>query len=88
MKTIVTQDGTVAVNYDNAVKMLFIRPTEAENVDTGESREVYAVVAVLHGENDPLVLGFYDTRIQAEEVFGQLLASITNSEKHGFVMPD
>jgi len=88
MTTIVSQDGTVSVNYDYAVKMLYFRPTEAEDVDTGSTREVYAIAAALHGEDDPLVLGFYDTREQAEEVFGQLLANITNDEKHGFVMPD
>jgi len=88
MTTIITQDGVVAVNYDNAVKMLYHRPAEAEDVETGMTKNVYAIAAVLHDEDEPLVLGFYDTRERTEEVFGQLIANISNGTKSGFVMPD
>ncbi|MDD6826097.1 MAG: hypothetical protein PUE12_08310 [Oscillospiraceae bacterium] len=88
MKTIITQDGVVALNYDNAVKMLYHRPTEAEDVDTGETKSIFAIAAVIHDETDPLVLGFYETKERTQEVFGQLIACISSDTTAGFVMPD
>lgn len=85
-KTIISQDGVIALNYD-AVKMLYIRPAETEDAETREIKEVYAVAAVIIGEEEPVALGFYPTKERTEEVFSQLIESLNNDLKSGYVLP-
>lgn len=85
--TIIPQDGNAAVNY-NFVKMLYIRPAEAEDIETGHVKNVYAIAAVLVEETTPFILGFYDTKKSAQEVFGKIISAVSSGTTKGYVMPD
>lgn len=85
--TIIPQDGNSAVNY-TFVKMLYIRPAEAEDIETGHVKNVYAIAAVLVEETTPFILGFYNTKKSAQEVFGKIISAVSSGTTKGYVMPD
>ena len=85
--TIIPQDGNAAVNY-NFVKMLYIRPAEAEDIETGHVKNVYAIAVVLVEETTPFILGFYNTKKSAQEVFGKIISAVSSGTTKGYVMPD
>ena len=85
--TIMPQDGNAAVN-DNFVKRLYIRPAEAEDIETGHVKNVYAIAAVLVEETTPFILGFYNTKKSAQEVFGKIISAVSSGTTKGYVMPD
>ena len=69
---IFTQDRDVAV-FDQYIRMLYVRPCEAENEETGETHDAWAVAADIDGHDNPFILGFYSTKSAAQNAqFGYL----------------
>ena len=53
---IFTQDRDVAV-FDQYIRMLYVRPCEAENEETGETHDAWAVAADI----DMIIRSFWDS---------------------------